>query len=86
MSWHLGPDVTTTLDDGVADLRWTGRDGEPHHGLLGLPAGLDWSAHRGETTPPLGWYSPRFGSRVPTTTLVGEGAWTGTLSLRTELL
>jgi hypothetical protein len=86
LSWHLGPDVTSTLHDGVADLRWTGRDGEPHHGLLRLPTALDWSTHHGQTDPPLGWYSPRFGARVPTTTLVGEGRWTGTLNLRTELL
>ena len=86
MSWHLGPDVTAAVGDGVARLAWTGRDGEPHGGVLCLPGSLEWSAHRGEATPPLGWYSPRFGARVPTTTLVGEGAWTGTLTLRTELL
>jgi hypothetical protein len=85
MSWHLGPDVTAELTDGVAELTWTGRDGEVHHGHLRLPIALDWSAHRGETDPPLGWYSPRFGTRVPTTTLVGEGSFTGTLTLRTVL-
>ncbi|KGN40611.1 heparinase II/III family protein [Knoellia aerolata] len=86
MFWHVGPDVEVGLEDGVADLAWTGRDGEPSHARLVLPAGLDWSAHRGETDPPLGWYSPRFGTRVPTTTLVGAGAWTSTLDLRTALV
>jgi hypothetical protein len=85
MSWHLGPDVTAELTDGAAELTWTGRDGERKHGHLRLPAALEWSAHRGETDPPLGWYSPRFGTRVPTTTLVGEGTFSGTLTLRTVL-
>ena len=49
--WHLGPDVTADLGDGVADLTWPGRDGEVHHGRLVLPIALDWSAHRGETDP-----------------------------------
>ncbi|WP_353507553.1 hypothetical protein, partial [Intrasporangium sp.] len=35
--------------------------------------------------PQLGWHSPRFGERVPTTTLVGMGEWSGTLDLRTDL-
>jgi Heparinase II/III-like protein/Heparinase II/III N-terminus len=85
MFWHLGPDVTAELVDGDAKLTWPGRDGTTHHGHLRLPIALEWSAHRGETDPPLGWYSPRFGTRVPTTTLVGVGGWTGTLTLRTEL-
>ncbi len=85
MSWHLGPDVTAELLDGVAELSWVGRNGELQHGHLRLPYALEWSAHRGETDPPLGWYSPRFGSRVPTTSLVGEGSFTGTLTLRTVL-
>lgn len=85
MSWHLGPGVTAELSGNVAALSWTGRDGEQKYGCLRLPIGLDWSAHRGEVDPPLGWYSPRFGRRVATTTLVGEGVVTGTLTLRTTL-
>jgi hypothetical protein len=85
MSWHLGPDVRAELSDGLAALTWAGRDGEIRLARLGLPRALEWSAHRGETNPPLGWYSPRFGARVPTTTLVGVGEWSGTLDLRTDL-
>ncbi len=85
MSWHLGPEVRAELCDGVAELTWRGRDGEPQHGQLRLPIALDWSAHHGESDPPLGWYSPQFGTRVATTTLVGEGTFTGTLTLRTVL-
>ena len=71
--------------DAVAELTWRGRDGEPQRGQLRLPIALDWSAHHGESDPPLGWHSPRFGTRVATTTLVGEGSFTGTLTLRTVL-
>jgi hypothetical protein len=82
--WHLGPDISLDLHDGVAELVWSGAGGE-QHARLHLPAELVWSAHRGETEPILGWYSPRFGERVPSNTLVGEGAWRGTMSLRTIL-
>jgi hypothetical protein len=85
MSWHLGPEVTAELVGAVADLRWAGRDGQPRQAHLVLPVALKWSAHRGETQPPLGWYSFRFGARVPTTTLVGVGEWSGTINLRTDL-
>jgi hypothetical protein len=85
MSWHLGPEVTAELVGAVADLRWAGRDGQPRQAHLVLPVALQWSAHRGETQPPLGWYSFRFGARVPTTTLVGVGEWSGTINLRTDL-
>jgi hypothetical protein len=84
LSWHLGPRVSVALGDDAADLSWPGVDGPPP-ARLHLPEGLTWTAHRGETDPILGWYSPRFGERVPTTVLVGTGAWAGTLRLRTIL-
>jgi hypothetical protein len=84
LAWHLGPDVDVVLRDGAAELTW-GMGPTERRARLGLPEQLDWSAHRGETDPVLGWYSPRFGVRVPTTTLVGAGSWTGTLTLRTAL-
>ena len=40
---------------------------------LALPAALAWSHHRGADNPPLGWYSPEFGVRVPATSLIGSG-------------
>jgi hypothetical protein len=83
--WHLGPDVEVEVVDGDALLSWRGRDGTPLGARLVLPRALDWSVHRGETDPPLGWYSPHFGSRVACATLVGEGSWTGTIDLRTDL-
>ncbi len=73
--FHLGPAVRVTLQGALAELEWDGRRGEPRRACLELPGALRWSEHRGETDPVLGWYSPRFGERVPTSTLVGVGAW-----------
>ena len=38
-----------------------------------LPKDLEWTAACGQTTPPLGWFSPCFGAKVPIATLVGKG-------------
>jgi hypothetical protein len=72
LAFHLGPDVTADLDGSRARLSWVGPSGLSAADMR-LPAGLEWSAHRGESAPPLGWYSPAFGRRVPATTLVGTG-------------
>ncbi|WP_343987535.1 alginate lyase family protein [Terrabacter terrae] len=85
LHWHLGPEVRATLRQNEAHLSWPSSDGE-QEAWLHLPAQLRWTARRGETGPVAGWYSPRFGVRVPTTTLVGTGSWSGTLTLRTQLL
>jgi hypothetical protein len=85
---HLGPDVAVELppDPAVSPVRlaWPGVDGEVT-AWLHLPGGLAWTSHRGEADPVLGWYSPRFGERVPTTTLVGAGVVHGSVALRTTL-
>jgi heparinase II/III-like protein len=80
LAFHLGPTVHIELDDAEARLTWPGGAA-----TLDLPAGLFWRAHHGETTPPLGWYSPGFGRKVPTTTLVGTGAIGGDDVLTTVL-
>ena len=68
MAWHLGPEVSVELDGAIGRLEWpTGS------AIVELPAGLSWTAHRGGDDPLLGWYSPRFGHKVPITTLVGSG-------------
>ncbi|MGN6752859.1 MAG: alginate lyase family protein [Intrasporangium sp.] len=84
LAWHLGPQVSATLCGTVAHLSWPCPRGV-QHALVRLPDGLEWAAFRGETTPIIGWYSPEFGKRVPSTTLLGTGTWTGTLTLRTLL-
>ncbi|MCG7203384.1 heparinase II/III family protein [Streptomyces arenae] len=77
LAFHLGPAVTAELVGSRARLTWT-RDGEDRSAVLDLPGQLSWRAHRGETEPPLGWYSAGFGRKEPTTTLVGTGTGTGT--------
>ncbi|GAA1561587.1 alginate lyase family protein [Kribbella sancticallisti] len=68
LAWHLGPQVSVELDGPTARLRWpTGT------ATVDLPPELTWNAHRGDTDPILGWYSPRFGHRVESTTLLGTG-------------
>ncbi|MFC8421232.1 alginate lyase family protein [Streptomyces sp. NPDC057236] len=77
LAFHLGPEITADLVGNRAVLTWT-RDGEDRSAVLDLPGRLSWRAHRGETEPPLGWYSAGFGRREPTTTLVGTGSADGT--------
>ena len=40
---------------------------------LALPDALAWRCLEGQTDPPAGWYSPSFGVRVPSVTLLGSG-------------
>ena len=50
-----------------------------------LPDGLTWTVHRAEVDPVVGWYSPRFGARVPATSLIGRGMAASSTRLVTEL-
>ena len=73
LAYHLGPSVSATLDGVLARLSWHGEEG-PENATLRLPERLKWTLHRGETDPILGWYSPAFGSKQPTVTLLGTGS------------
>ncbi|MPY56691.1 heparinase II/III family protein [Streptomyces spongiae] len=84
LAFHLGPAIAADLVDNRAVLTWT-RDGEHRSAALDLPGQLSWRAHRGESDPPLGWYSPGFGRKEPTTTLVGTGFADGTEDFTTVL-
>ncbi|MFE0250825.1 alginate lyase family protein [Streptomyces sp. NPDC059010] len=84
LAFHLGPAITADLVDNRAVLTWT-RDGEDRSAALDLPEQLSWRAHRGESNPPLGWYSPGFGRKEPATTLVGTGFADGTEGFTTVL-
>ncbi|MFI5567341.1 alginate lyase family protein [Streptomyces sp. NPDC051740] len=84
LAFHLGPEITADLVGNRAVLTWT-RDGEDRSAVLDLPGRLSWRAHRGETEPPLGWYSAGFGRKEPTTTLVGTGTTDGTEEFTTVL-
>ncbi|MFH9083727.1 alginate lyase family protein [Streptomyces sp. NPDC017673] len=84
LAFHLGPAITADLVGNRARLSWT-RDGEDRSAVLVLPGELSWRAHRGETEPPLGWYSAGFGRKEPTTTLVGTGVADGVRGFTTVL-
>ncbi|MGQ4376327.1 alginate lyase family protein [Streptomyces sp. SAS_267] len=84
LAFHLGPAVTAELEGNRARLTWS-VDGEERSAELDLPARLTWRAHRGESEPPLGWYSAGFGRKEPATTLVGTGVAEGTQGFTTVL-
>jgi hypothetical protein len=80
LAFHFGPAVSVTLEGDAARLVW------PEGGAdMALPTGVDWRLHRGETDPPLGWYSPRFAEKVPSWTLTGSLALAPGRRLRTEI-
>ncbi|MFD4510244.1 alginate lyase family protein [Streptomyces sp. NPDC058457] len=84
LAFHLGPAIAADLVGNRAVLTWI-RDGEGRSAVLDLPGQLSWRAHRGETAPPLGWYSEGFGRKEPTTTLVGTGTADGAGGFTTVL-
>ncbi|MGW9591118.1 alginate lyase family protein [Streptomyces chartreusis] len=84
LAFHLGPAITAELVGNRAVLTWT-RDGEERSAVLDLPGHLSWQAHRGESDPPLGWYSAGFGRKEPATMLVGTGSTDGTEGFVTVL-
>ena len=72
LAFHLGPDVEAQLTGSDAFLCWPGA-ATPGTARLELPRELDWSLHRGETDPILGWYSYGLGRLTPAFTLIGRG-------------
>jgi len=72
LAYHLGPAIRVELDGPSAALTWDVPDGRGR-AMMGLPAALNWTAHRGEQDPPLGWYSRHYGQREPITVLIGRG-------------
>ena len=76
LAFHLGPSVNVRLEGAVAFLQW-GTVDVSGTATLRLPETLAWTAHRGETDPIVGWYSATFGSKQPSSTLLGTG-WCGT--------
>jgi hypothetical protein len=72
LAFHLGPEVTAEFSASVASLTWPSASGSGA-ARLKLPSELDWSLHRGETDPILGWYSSGLGQRVPAVILLGRG-------------
>ena len=89
LHFHLGPTVVAVLDGANATLEWPSRDSAQRalrRATLRLPGELRWSMHRGELDPVRGWYSPAFGVKTPSTTLVGQGVCRrGNTDLHAEL-
>ncbi|GAA2143070.1 alginate lyase family protein [Nocardioides koreensis] len=84
LAFHVGPEVDVRLVGAAAELSWPSERGTCA-AVLHLPEQLRWTAHRGEAHPVLGWYSPRFGERIPTTTLIGSGVLEESVELRSTL-
>jgi hypothetical protein len=84
LAFHLGPLVHASLDGTHAGLSWPDAP-VPGTARVELPKELEWSTHRGETGPILGWYSEGLGQRVPATTLLGTGRCQRGLPLITRL-
>jgi Heparinase II/III-like protein/Heparinase II/III N-terminus len=88
LAFHLGPAVDVQLTRSGAALSWPGaghRSARLSEARMELPPALDWSLHRGETDPILGWYSCGLGSRTAAFTLVGRGRSTSDEPLSTRL-
>jgi hypothetical protein len=84
LAFHLGPELVAKLDGSCAALRWPTAS-TPGAARLELPAGLNWTLHRGETDPILGWYSGGLGQRIPAFTLLGCGRSAPDIPLTTRL-
>ena len=84
LAFHIGPEVDCFLDGSLAQLSWQ-TDAGQWRAIMRLPERLAWSAVRGQTEPPLGWYSPCFGAKLPIVTLVGAGVITGGERMITEV-
>ena len=83
LAFHIGPQVDCYLDGVVAQLSWDTGDGR-RRATVRLPETLSWEAVSGQANPPLGWYSPCFGARIPITTLIGSGRIADGVRLTTE--
>jgi uncharacterized heparinase superfamily protein len=80
LAFHLHPAVETLLSGSRAELRWPGGAA-----IVDLPEKLSWAFHRGQEQPPLGWFSPAFGEKMPAGVLIGSGEMSSGESLETRL-
>jgi len=84
LAFHFGPQVQVRFAAADAALSWGGPSGGGG-ARLELPSELNWTLHRGETDPVLGWYSTGLGDREEAFTLLGEGSCQSGHALRTRL-
>jgi uncharacterized heparinase superfamily protein len=81
MFWHFAPDLQVTLERDRARVQH-----ERMQLTLSWPEPCSARIVRGSSEPPLGWDSPRFGTKVPTDCLVVSGeigpGWQGMSTLQ----
>jgi uncharacterized heparinase superfamily protein len=80
LAFHLHPAVAAALEGNRATLRWACGSA-----VIELPEKLSWAVHCGEERPPLGWFSPEFGEKMPTTVLIGSGEMSTADRLETRM-
>ena len=70
-SFPLGPTVQVDLDEeaGTAQLTWPENS---NRATVTLDHNLSWTVVSGRVSPPLGWYSSRFGMKQPSAVLIGR--------------
>lgn len=73
LAFHLGPDIDASLVGHDVHLMWPAGSATTRSATILLSEELSWSLWKGATEPILGWYSPRFGEKLPAWTLLGEG-------------
>ena len=84
LAFHLGPEVRVELNGSTAALDWPTAS-TPGAARMELPPDLEWSLHRGETDPIVGWYSGGLGQRIPAFALIGCGRSASGVPLITRL-
>lgn len=86
--WHFAPDCVLVREDGSNGRRVRATLDDRLEILveLDLPPGFSLELLRGDEDRPAGWYSPRFGVRVPSWVAVASGSIDGTTVLATQFL
>jgi hypothetical protein len=72
LAFHFHPAVEAILENDTVELSWGPPDAR-RLAVMTLPSPLAWRMHRGELDPILGWYSPAFGRREPSSSVIGTG-------------
>lgn len=74
LTWHLHPDVAFQ-QDATDQSVWIERGRQQLRLRFSLPPGMEYTAQRGasEDSLPCGWFSDRYGLKVPTWTVVARG-------------
>lgn len=82
--FHLHPSISCELTGHTCILTWN-RDKDIQTAQIKLPSALTWRTVVGSEEPLLGWYSPAYDVKIPTTTVVGEGRVNTGMNLQTRI-